>query len=105
MLGITGELADLAELTSTEAHQILVNARRCLARQGADASGRLLSAVAKLEIILGRTGQVVTQTRSPPRRVDAARATRLLSMPDPDARPIAKGRLGKPVEFGPYPGP
>lgn len=27
-------------------------------------------------------------------------ASRLVSMHDPDARPIAKGRLGKPVEFG-----
>lgn len=28
------------------------------------------------------------------------RPTRLVSLHDPDARPIAKGRLGKPVEFG-----
>ena len=27
-------------------------------------------------------------------------ASRLVSLHDPDARPIAKGRLGKPVEFG-----
>ena len=27
-------------------------------------------------------------------------ATRLVSLHDPDARPIAKGGLGKPVEFG-----
>jgi transposase, IS5 family len=27
-------------------------------------------------------------------------ATRLVSLNDPDARPIRKGRLGKPVEFG-----
>ncbi len=27
-------------------------------------------------------------------------ATRLVSLHDPDARPIRKGRLGKPVEFG-----
>jgi IS5 family transposase len=27
-------------------------------------------------------------------------ATRLVSLHDPHARPIAKGRLGKPVEFG-----
>ena len=28
------------------------------------------------------------------------RATRLVSLHDPDARPIAKGRIDKPVEFG-----
>jgi len=27
-------------------------------------------------------------------------ATRLVSLHEPDARPIRKGRLGKPVEFG-----
>jgi IS5 family transposase len=27
-------------------------------------------------------------------------STRVVSLHDPDARPIAKGRLGKPVEFG-----
>jgi len=94
------ELADLAEATSTEASKVLINARRCIARQGTDASGRLRSAVAKLEIILGRTGQVVGQTRSRLAGVMPPSATRLVSLHDPDARPIAKGRLGKPVEFG-----
>jgi len=46
VLAITGELADLAELTSTEAGKVLINARRCLARQGETASGSLVSAVA-----------------------------------------------------------
>ena len=63
-------------------------------------SGRLVAAVAELELILGRTGQVVAQTRSRLGGVMPASATRLVSLHDPDARPIAKGRLGKPVEFG-----
>jgi IS5 family transposase len=100
VLAITGELADLAELTSTEAQKVLVNARRGLARQGAVASGRLVAAVAELEVILGRTGQVVAQTRSRLGGVMPPSASRLVSLHDPDARPIAKGRLGKPVEFG-----
>jgi len=79
---------------------VLINARRCVARQGADASGRLAAAVAELEIILGRTGQVVGQTRSRLGGVMPPSASRLVSLHDPDARPIAKGRLGKPVEFG-----
>jgi IS5 family transposase len=32
--------------------------------------------------------------------IDPAWATRRVSLHEPDARPIAKGRLGKPVEFG-----
>ena len=100
VLAITGELADLAELTSIEAQKVLVNARRCLIRQGSSASGRLSAAVTELEVILGRTGQVVAQTRSRLGGVMPPSASRLVSMHDPDARPIAKGRLGKPVEFG-----
>jgi hypothetical protein len=57
VLALTGELADLAELTSVEAGRVLVNARRHLARQGASASGRLVAAVTELETILGRTGR------------------------------------------------
>ena len=79
---------------------MLVNARRGIARQGAAASGRLVAAAAELEIILVRTGQVIAQTRSRLGGVMPASATRLVSLHDPDARPIAKGRLGKPVEFG-----
>jgi IS5 family transposase len=43
---------------------------------------------------------VVDSTRTRLRGVTPASATRLVSLHDPDARPIAKGRLGKPVEFG-----
>lgn len=100
MLRITGELADLAELTAAEAGKVLVNARRGMTRPGVVASGRLVAAVAELDLILGRTGQVIAQTRSRLDGVMPASATRLVSLHDPDARPIAKGRLGKPVEFG-----
>lgn len=100
VLSITGELADLAEASATEAARVLANAKRALARQGDTASGRLRSTVAELEVIVSRTAKVIAQTR---RRLGGdmpASADRLVSMHDPDARPIAKGRLGKPVEFG-----
>ena len=100
VLAITGELADLAEATAGEAGRVLVNARRGITRQGGQACGRLVAAVAELELILGRTAQVVAQTRSRLGGVMPASASRLVSLHDPDARPIAKGRLGKPVEFG-----
>jgi IS5 family transposase len=41
VLALTAEVADLAELTAGEAAKVLVNARRCAARQGSAASGRL----------------------------------------------------------------
>jgi IS5 family transposase len=49
---------------------------------------------------MNRAMAVVAQTR---RRVAGEKvdsATRVVSLHEPDARPIKKGRLGKPVEFG-----
>ena len=100
VLAITGELTDLAESSAAEAARVLVNARRRSRRDGAGASGQLRSAVAELEVALGRTTRVIGQTRTRLGGSTPASATRLVSLHDPDARPIAKGRLGKPVEFG-----
>jgi len=88
VLAITGELADLAETTAAEASRVLVNARRHLARSEATASGRLIAAVAELDTILARTGRVVSQTRTRLSGVTPVSATRLVSLHDPDARPI-----------------
>ena len=49
---------------------------------------------------MGRTERVVAQTRSRLAGVMPESASRLVSLHDVDARPIRKGRLGKPVEFG-----
>ena len=46
------------------------------------------------------TRQVVEQAPTRVRGQVPDGATRLVSLHDPDARPIRKGRLGKPVEFG-----
>jgi transposase, IS5 family len=100
VLRITGELADLAEVTVEDATRVLRNARRHLARQATAAPGRLASAVDDLEMVLGRATRVIAQTRTRLGGATPASATRLVSLHDVDARPIAKGRLGKPVEFG-----
>jgi transposase, IS5 family len=97
---ITGELAALAETAATEAQAVVQNARRKLARQGAQASGKLASLVAELDATMARARQVVAQTRIRLAGATPDGATRLVSLRDPDARPIAKGRLGRPVEFG-----
>jgi IS5 family transposase len=43
---------------------------------------------------------VVAQTRSRLNGVMPGSARRLVSLHDPDARPIRKGRIDRPVEFG-----
>jgi IS5 family transposase len=56
--------------------------------------------VTELEVVLERTTRVIGQTRTRLGGATPDAATRLVSLHDPDARPIRKGRLGKPVEFG-----
>ena len=62
--------------------------------------GRLHQAIDHLDTMVGRTQQVVAQTRSRLAGVMPESAHRVVSLHDADARPIRKGRLGKPVEFG-----
>jgi transposase, IS5 family len=100
VLRTTGELADLAERAMADAARVARNARRGLGRAGDQASGELARLVDDLETTIGRTGQVIGQTRTRLAGGKPDGASRLVSLHDPDARPIVKGRLGKPVEFG-----
>lgn len=113
---ITGELADLAERAAGDAQRLLTNARRALrcaqataeqlaAAGGRDAAagrrrGRLRRAVDDLTDLLTVTRRIVAQTRQRLAGITPDGASRRVSLHEPDARPIAKGRLGKPVEFG-----
>ena len=53
-----------------------------------------------LEVAADRVSQIAEQTDKRLGGEVPDGATRLVSLHDPDARPIRKGRLGKPVEFG-----
>jgi IS5 family transposase len=76
------------------------NARRRLRAEGDAASGRAHALVERLEQIAERTAKVAQQCRQRLSGTTPDGSTRVVSLHDPDARPIAKGRLGKPVEFG-----
>jgi IS5 family transposase len=113
---ITGELAGLAETAAREVGPLLVNARRALRRAQATAAteaalghrdaaaghrrGRLRRAVNDLVELLDATRRIAAQTRQRLAGITPDGATRRVSLHDADARPIAKGRLGRPVEFG-----
>jgi len=60
----------------------------------------LQRAINDLHTLLGRTQRVVGQTHSRLAGVMPDSSSRVVSLHDADARPIRKGRLGKPVEFG-----
>jgi transposase, IS5 family len=62
--------------------------------------GRLQRAVDDLAELLTATRKIAAQTRQRLAGITPDGATRRVSLHDPDARPIAKGRLGRPVEFG-----
>jgi transposase, IS5 family len=62
--------------------------------------GRLRRAVNDLTDLLAATRRIAAQTRQRLSGTTPDGATRRVSLHDADARPIAKGRLGRPVEFG-----
>jgi IS5 family transposase len=97
---ITGELADIAQQCIREASAVLRSARRALRAAAGPRRGRLQQAITHLDTVVGRTEKVVAQTRSRLAGVMPESASRVVSLHDVDARPIRKGRLGKPVEFG-----
>jgi transposase, IS5 family len=91
VLVITGKLADLAEQAVTDAIVVVAyRARRRSVR-------RMLAALA---VLVERTMKVIDQARCRVAGTQPDGATRLVSLHEPDARPIRKGRLGRPVEFG-----
>jgi len=81
--------------SAREARRLAAQARRAARGRGAKSK---LRAASKLEELAGRCEKVATQID---RRARGLKITdRLVSLSDPDARPIRKGKLGKPTEFG-----
>jgi IS5 family transposase len=116
VLRVTGELADLAGRAAAEAERLLASARRALRRAKAKAAalaaaggrdaaagrrrGRLRRAVNDLAGLLEATRRIAAQTRQRLAGSTPDGASRRVSLHDGDARPISKGSLGKPVQFG-----
>src|SRR5947207_6700550 len=98
---VTGELADLAKRAAAEAAAVLRNGRRALPKALSGlVRGRLRRALDELAVTIERTGTIVAQARTGLAGQTPDGATRLVSLHDPDARPIRKGRIDRPVEFG-----
>jgi transposase, IS5 family len=98
---VTGELAGLAETTAAQAAMVLRNGRRAVQHAlTGRMRGRLRRALHELAVTIKRTATIVTQVRTRLAGQMPDGATRLVSLHDPDARPIRKGRIDRPVEFG-----
>jgi IS5 family transposase len=98
---MTGDLADLAEAAAAQAAAVLRNGRRAVSRAlTGRMRGRLRRALGELAVSIKRTATVAAQARIRLAGQMPDGATRLVSLHDPDARPIRKGHIDKPVEFG-----
>ena len=97
---INEQLATVAAQAIGEARAVVRNAQRSVQPRQAAVPGRVHQMLRELQQLATRVERVVAQTRLRISGVTPDGATRLVSLHDPDARPIAKGRLGRPVEFG-----
>ena len=95
VLKLTGETGELLERSIKEARRLAQVARRRARGRGAKAK---LKAAATLEEMADRCEKVATQIRQ--RVKGEPIKDRIVSLHDPDARPIRKGKLGKRTEFG-----
>jgi len=95
VLALTEQTGELLSKSIKEARALAIVARRKARGRGAKAK---LTAARKLEELADRCEKVTEQIV---KRVKGEKITdRLVSLWDPDARPIRKGKLGKPNEFG-----
>ena len=97
---LTGEMATIAGRAIADARHVAANARRGLRDKAISASSRAAALVAELERTAELVERVAAQTKVRLSGGVPDGSARVVSLHDPDARPIAKGRLGKPVEFG-----
>jgi IS5 family transposase len=94
-LRLTGEAGTLAARSLREARRLVATLRQRARGRGARAKLRV---AARIEQIADRASKVCEQII---KRVAGQKITdRLVSMSDPDARPIRKGKLRQPTEFG-----
>jgi transposase, IS5 family len=94
---LTGEVAAIARRTLGQAERVAHAARR--ARRARPRDGHLGRLVERLEETTSVTSRLLDQTGQ---RLAGNRVIgdRLVSLSDPDARPIRKGKPGRPTEFG-----
>ncbi len=96
VLEVTRQVVAVAAAQLADAERIVAGARRGRGR----GAGRRRALVAALQTTIQRTRQLLDQARTRLAGGMPDGATRLVSLHDPDARPIRKGRIGHPVEFG-----
>jgi transposase, IS5 family len=95
VLALTRQTGELLGRSIREARKLAAVAKRKARGRGAAAK---LSAAERLEVLADRCEKVARQIKL--RVAEKPIRDRIVSLCDPDARPIRKGKLGKPNEFG-----
>jgi IS5 family transposase len=95
VLKLTAETGELLERSVKESRRLAVIARRKARGRGAKAKLKAAAAIAEWADRCEKVAQQIEQ-----RVAGEPIKDRLVSLFDPDARPIRKGKLGKPNEFG-----
>ena|SRR5215217_1298394 len=95
VLRLTEQTGTLLEQSIAETRRLAAIARRRARGRGAQTK---LKAAARIEELADRCEKVARQIKQ--RVAGEPINDRLISLADPDARPIRKGKLGKPNEFG-----
>jgi transposase, IS5 family len=95
VLELTAQTGELLARSVAEARKLAAAARRKARGRGAKAK---LKAAGRLEELADRCEKVSRQIKQ--RVAGESIKDRIVSLSDPDARPIRKGKLGKPNEFG-----
>ena len=92
---LTGEAGRLVERSIAQARRVAQRLRRRARGRGAKAK---LDAARRIDELAERSAKVATQIRK--RTAGEKISDRLVSLADPDARPVRKGKLRSPTEFG-----
>lgn len=96
---ITGKMADIADKTLQAAREVVQQLHRNARNLAGTARDEKRSLAARLEKILDLGEQIVSQAR----QVNAGQLNlpeRVVSLSDPEARPIRRGKAHKETEFG-----
>jgi transposase, IS5 family len=95
VLKLTGETGEMLERSIREARRLAAIARRKARGRGAHAKLRAAAALEQMADLCEKVARQIKQrVKGEPIK------DRIVSLHDPDARPIRKGKLGKPNEFG-----
>ena len=95
---LTEEVAELAKASLGQARRLLDEAKQAVSSVGHNSQPGVARAISELEQMIVLSGKVVEQIHK--RFAGAKIAERLVSLFDPHARPIRKGKKSKPNQFG-----